>query len=55
MGKTPGIMRELFLRLKCAKSDLQAFTISEILPRLYPGPPLKEGVIYQLCYCANNN
>jgi len=29
------------MRLKCAKIHLQASTVSEILPRLYPGPPLK--------------
>jgi hypothetical protein len=55
MGKTPRVMKSCFLRLKCAKTYLQAYTISKILPGYTPGPPLKEGVIDQLCYGANNN
>jgi hypothetical protein len=29
------------MRLNFAKIHLQASTVSEILPQLYPGPPLK--------------
>jgi hypothetical protein len=48
-------MKSYFLHLKCVKTRLQAFTILKICQGYTPGPPLKEGVIDQLCYCASNN